>query len=378
MSMERSTGDETHELKFIYELEDVIDVNLWGHVLVINGDNKPLAVICSPEYTQGPSRTKRFEYLFEKITEKLCEYAEIKPKIEETIWIVHYTADRANNASAQYFLMHFNPENREYTQEPVSLELLSRRTGYSEKKLTVSGDVAETIQTHKNKRVDIRNLENENEKLRIHLSKTDARLNALEQDFCEHAKKQDVKTEIHRFSQFWTTASNNYYKASNKWFITAIVLASILVAAFFSCSSLQMWIERPVIEQPGTEQSKIEQPTAEQPTIEQPGTRDHFYPANLGKAIILSTLLIWGIRIATKGGMTAIHLARKAAEKATVADVYISLLSAASYKMTENDVAIIFNFLFSEAKTGLFKDEGPSLPLDIFVNTLRNATSPKT
>ena len=170
-----------------------------------------------------------------------------------------------------------------------------------------------------------------------------------EQIFEGQAKK-DVAAGVQKFSHYWSNASKDYYNASIRWFAAAVVFAAILAFVFLS-SKFEFTFVLSI--------------------------GNTYFPTNLVKTILVSTLLIWGIRISTKGGMTAIHLARKAAEKATAADAYTTFLSSPFYRMAETDVTVVFKYLFSEAKTGLFKDEGPALPLDICINTVRNAASPK-
>ena len=328
-----SQGNVTEILDFVHRYKGFPGIS-WCYIRVLNGDKKKLVVICSQGDYVNTSVTNLHEELLEEIKLKLRGYFVLKPKIAEIIWVEHYTAKTFNAQHPGYFIVDTTSKDGNYSHKPVFLKSLSNQVGYDENVLAVSDDMVDSIKE-------------------------------LGQAFQAQAEKQDVKKEIHKFSNFWAIARRGYYWASVGWFFLALVLASTLVAAFFCSPELQLWIKEPVFERINTGSTL---------TLQRE-TRDRFYPPNIGKAIILSTLLIWGIRISTKGGMTAIHLARKADEKATAANVYMSFLSDSSHKMTDDEVAIILKFLFSEAKTGLFKDEGPSLPLDICINTLRKATS---
>ena len=90
---------------------------------------------------------------------------------------------------------------------------------------------------------------------------------------------------------------------------------------------------------------------------------EHWFDLIKNTAIltIITSLLIYGIRVAVKMAMSSFHLARDAKERKQLTHFYLSLINEKA--VTDKERELVITALFSRADTGLLKgDASPEMP----------------
>ena len=103
-----------------------------------------------------------------------------------------------------------------------------------------------------------------------------------------------------------------------------------------------------------------------------------FHPSNeipwrqLGLFLLLSTFVLWGVRLCVKLLLSNIHLEADAREREVMIQTFMAMMRHKESRegVTKEDIAVVLAPIFSPSTSGVIKDDGGPASLTDFITRM--------